>query len=562
MHLRKLWLLAGVVLAALAVVTTGSASQQSANAGGTVIFGADQEPGILNGDIIGGNLFWGTEVISPVFPTTFRVYPDFSFRPELATTTVKTNPFRLTYHIKKNAVWYEAGGPTRPITAADYVTGLSVIMNKNFKILSQTGYEDIKSHKCVPANCAKAKTVTFTFSVPFAGWKTLFGSQGVMPSFAVNGEDFNKVWINDLDNPKDGKPISGGPFYLPNGGWDRGKQLTLLRNPKFWGPKAKLAKAVYRFLPDTNTTAEAIRGREVDVIYPQPQLFLVPLRHTAGIKTQIGRGPIFEHLDFNVGFGKGPFNPLLKNLKVRQAIAYGIDRRAIVNALYTKTDIAPGLPVLNDPIILTGNKFYKGHWKAYTHNAKKAIALMKSAGCTGGPATPGAGGTWTCNGTKASFKFKWKSGNQLRELTFEAMQAQLKDVGIQLVADDTPNALSEDLPNGNYDIILFAWVGSPDISGWDDIYGCRSGSNHAQDNNQGYCNNTVDRDLVNANHQLNTARQYALTNAALAQMVKQMPIIPLYQKPTYLIYRTAMKGLIENPTSEGPVWNINKWTKA
>src|ERR1051326_7933513 len=124
MHLRKLWLLAGVVLAALAVVTTGSASQQSANAGGTVIFGADQEPGILNGDIIGGNLFWGTEVISPVFPPTFRVFPDFSFRPELATTTVKTNPFRLTYHIKKNAVWYEAGGPTRPITAADYVTGL------------------------------------------------------------------------------------------------------------------------------------------------------------------------------------------------------------------------------------------------------------------------------------------------------------------------------------------------------------------------------------------------------------------------------------------------------
>src|ERR671936_2348038 len=102
MHLRKLWLLAGVVLAALAIVTTGSASQQSAKAGGTVIFGADQEPGILNGDIIGGNLFWGAEVISPVFPTTYRVFPDFSFRPELVTKVkVQQNPFRLTYFIKK-----------------------------------------------------------------------------------------------------------------------------------------------------------------------------------------------------------------------------------------------------------------------------------------------------------------------------------------------------------------------------------------------------------------------------------------------------------------------------
>src|SRR5207237_6029612 len=118
MHLRKLWLLAGVVLAALAIVTTGSASQQSAKAGGTVIFGADQEPGILNTDIIGGNLFWGAEVVSPVFPTAYRIYPDFSIRPELASAAVQANPFRLPYHINKKPVWYEAAGCTQPITAA------------------------------------------------------------------------------------------------------------------------------------------------------------------------------------------------------------------------------------------------------------------------------------------------------------------------------------------------------------------------------------------------------------------------------------------------------------
>jgi peptide/nickel transport system substrate-binding protein len=546
-----------VVLAALAIVTTGSASQQSPKALGTVIFGAEQEPGILNTDIIGGNLFWGAEVVSPVFPTAYRVYPDFSFRPELASATVQTGPFRLTYHINKKAVWYEAGGGTKPITAQDFITGWHIIMTKDFKILSQVGYEDIKSAKVI-----NSKTVRFTFTKPFAGWRTMFSSQVVVPTSAVQGEDFNKVWINDMNDPKTGKPISGGPFYMPNGGWNRGKDLTLLRNPKYWGPKAKLAKAVYRFLPDTNTTAEAIRGREVDVIYPQPQLFLVPLRHTSGIKVQVGRGPIFEHIDFNMGFGKGPFNPLLKELYMRQSIGYGIDRNAVVQALYTKTDIAPGLPVLNDPIILTASKYYKAHWKGYTHNAKKSISILRAHGCTGGPATPGAGGVYTCNGTKAIFKFKWRSGNQLRQLSFEAMQAQLKDVGIQLVADDTPNALSQDLPNGNFDIILFAWVGTPDISGWDAIYGCRSGSDHAQDNNQGYCDQKVDRLLVAANHQLNAAQQYATTNAALAQMETQVPTIPLFQKPTYLIYRTVMSGLIENPTSEGPVWNINKWSKA
>src|SRR5205807_10366883 len=116
MHRYKLWLLAGLVFTSLIVAGTGSASSQSSKAGGTVIFGADQEPGILNTDIIGGNLFWGAEVVSPVFPTAYRIYPDFSIRPELASATVQTNPFRLTYHIKKNAVWYEAGGASHPIT--------------------------------------------------------------------------------------------------------------------------------------------------------------------------------------------------------------------------------------------------------------------------------------------------------------------------------------------------------------------------------------------------------------------------------------------------------------
>ena len=130
-----------------------------------------------------------------------------------------------------------------------------------------------------------------------------------------------------------------------------------------------------------------------------------------------------------------------------------------------------------DPARLYYKKYLEAQPKGkFAGNAKKAISLMKAHGCTGGPATPGAGGVWTCNGTKASFKFKWKSGNQLRQLSFEAMQAQLKEVGIQLIADDTPNALTQDLPGGNFDIILFAWIGSPDISGNDAIYGCRSGS--------------------------------------------------------------------------------------
>ena len=53
MRRRFYWLVLGVLLAGLSLAATGSAASQKPAANGTVIFGADQEPGILNVDIIG-----------------------------------------------------------------------------------------------------------------------------------------------------------------------------------------------------------------------------------------------------------------------------------------------------------------------------------------------------------------------------------------------------------------------------------------------------------------------------------------------------------------------------
>ena len=117
MQRRRALLLVGATLVALVAVASGAASPASKDAGGTVVFGADQEPGILNTNIIGGDPFWGAEIASPVFATTYRVYPDFTFHPEvISKATITKNPFSVTYYIKKNAHWNDG----KPITAQDY----------------------------------------------------------------------------------------------------------------------------------------------------------------------------------------------------------------------------------------------------------------------------------------------------------------------------------------------------------------------------------------------------------------------------------------------------------
>jgi peptide/nickel transport system substrate-binding protein len=552
--MKKLLLLAVVVFTGLVLVGTGAAKQASSQAKGTMVIGLEQEPGILNGWITGGDALATNYVASPMFSEAYRLKPNMVFQPELITKVkIQQNPFRITYYIKKNAYW-NSGGKKIPVSANDFVQHWHTIMNKSNQILDTTFYDQIKSAKVI-----NQKTVQFTFTAPYAGYKLKFSA--LLPSFATKGQDFNKMWLNFINDPNNGgKPLSDGPFMMPNANaWIRGRQATLVANPKWWGGKTKLAKLVFRFYPDSQTEAQQIKSGELDVFNPQPQVFLVPLRRQAGLKTQVGMGPTFEYIGFNAGYKKA--QPLLGQAWFRQAFAYAIDRTAMVNALFHATGIAPKLPVYQNNWIFAGSPYYKKIWGFVKKNQQKAINMLKSHGCTGGPDKPGAGGVFTCQGHRASFPFQWRSGNQIRVLEFETLQAQVKNVGIELKADDSADLYTSRFPRGDTDVYVAGWIGSPDLSGLDNLYGCRDDAkNQAQQNYQGYCNKIVNSSLLKANVTFDTAKQAALMNKANTQMAKDMIVIPLYQKPTYLIYKNKFKGLVENPTSETFVWNIGKVT--
>jgi glutathione transport system substrate-binding protein len=555
MHRSHIRLIVGALVVAMSLTAVGGALGGSAakpRSGGTVVFGADQEPNLLNTFITGGDHFWAGQITGIVIVGSYVLTPSFVYKPYLVNkVTVQKNPFRLTYHIKKNAKWYEAGkGVTGDVTAQDYIFTWRTIMDKRWEILGVTGYEDIARAKVI-----NKKTVQFIYKKPFAGYKTIFSQ--ILPAYALSGQDFNKTWINNINNPKTNRPISNGSFYLLS--WQRGRQAELQRNPSFKASRtAYLQKVVVRFLADTNTTAQQIRGGEVDVIYPQPQAFLVPLRQVSSLRIQVGLGPVWEHIDFNMGF-KGQGDPLLRKRFVREALARSINRQAIVNALYHATGIAPSLGVLNSAILVANQRGYKPHWAQYAFSTARARQIMQRNGCQ-----TGSDGVWVCQGAKASFRLSTTAGNALRVLAEEIVQAQWKQAGFQINIVNDPGRLlfDERLPGGNYDLAMYAWNGSPDITGWNNIYGCRDDAkNQNQQNRQGYCSAKVTRLLNQVNSSFSEAKQAALTNQALVQMAKDVILIPLFQKPTYLIYKRSFAGLKENPTSAGPTWNIEFWYK-
>ncbi len=136
------------------------------------------------------------------------------------------------------------------------------------------------------------------------------------------------------------------------------------------------------------------------------------------------------------------------------------------------------------------------------------------------------------------------------------MQAQAKSAGIEFRPDSQPSRLFfPRLSDGNYDLALFAWVGTGDPAGQTDIYGCGGGSNW-----KGYCNKKVTNLLRASDAALNPTARKNYVNRADALLANDAITIPLYQKPTYFVYKTKLHGLVDNSTLQGPTWNVERWT--
>jgi peptide/nickel transport system substrate-binding protein len=542
----SIWLVVGALIALTGLLaSTAAVAGTNVRRGGTVIFGADQEPGTLNGFVVGGDHLWTSNARYPTYAGSFIVTPKGTYKNDLVSSVKFTRkPFTVTYNIKKNARWSDG----RPLTANDYLFTWQTIMNKQWNILSTIGYEDISR-----AQVINAKTFKTTYKKTFSGWRDLFSD--ILPRHALEGENFNDVWRNKLDNPKTGQPLSSGPFLLQ--AWNKGTSMTFVRNPRYWGTRPNLDRIIYRFVPDTNTQVQQIRGGEIDILNPQPQPSFTALRGVRGLKTLLSRGPSWEKLDFNFGY-KGNGDPLVRKKFFRQAIAHGLNRQAIVRTVFGR--ILPGiqLPVLQSGIIMSTSAFYKQHWAQYDYSPTKARRLMEQNGCR-----RGGDGIYVCGGQRASIRWTGTTGNQRREFTFEIAQSQLKNVGIEIKADFAPPAVAfgPKKTTGDYDIFDYAWVSpSPDISGWDSIYGCQTAT-EAQQNNQGYCNRTVDRLLKQANAELDLKKQAVIVNRALAILAKDLVVLPLYQLPGMVIHRTSVHGVQENPFAIGPFWTVKSWSK-
>ncbi len=461
MRMKRKWLrpLAAVAVVALVAASCGgddddddSTDTTAAGAtttepvdvpeGGTLVIGAEQEPDCVAWILTCSGSSWGywmmgVTTMPRAYDTvkegdTWVAVPNPLLTGEA--TVDETDPEKpvVTYSLNPEAVWSDGTA----ISCDDFVFTWDAIANGE-DIYDPTGYTDIEG-----IDCPDAQTVVVSYARPYAGWKGLFGAgYGIFPAHILEGKSISDEMAN-------GYEWSGGAWMIEK--WEKGVEVVLVPNENWWGDAPKLDEVIFKIQADTAAEFQAFKNNEVSMIYPQPQLDVVDQIQGGieGAQTQFSADTgNLEALWMNNAAAP------LDDPNVRKAVAYALDRDAIVGRLFGDLGIDTAMQTLNPPI-LAGFSDPEA-WSMYTLDLDMVDELLTESGYA-----KGDDGYYAKDGERLSLELKSTAGNARRELTGQVLQEQLKAAGIEMVLNyqEAGALFGEQLPAGDYQFALYAQV--------------------------------------------------------------------------------------------------------
>jgi len=486
-------------------------------------------------EVLGGVLAGGPFVVPPDFNVVEN--PDYVESVDV----VSTDPMVIEYTLNTDAVWNDGS----PVGIDDFDYAWKTLNGKDCpscEAASTAGYEQIESLE------ANGNVITATFTDPYADWKGLFG--GLYPAHvAAQHGDLSTpdglyaafTWFNGADNVPD---YSAGPYIITD--YDKDVSVTLEPNDRWWGEvKPSLDKLVFRIITEQAQEVPALQSKEVNVIYPQPNQDIVDaVKGIADVSYVSSQGLTWEHLDLNTA------NPLLADKALRSAIFTAVDREDIIAK--TVGQFTEGLKPLGSHNFVPGQAGYKdlitdsGQGAGDVDAAKQ---ILTDAGYTGV-------GTdlKTPDGTDVSLRFGFTQGNTLREQTGALVQGYLRALGIDVQLAPFAS-LGGTLGSGDYDIIIFAWVGGPfPYGGAIQLWGSESESNYNH-----FTSTESDELLQQAATESDSATADGLLNQSDEILTADAVVLPLFQKPTFLAAYNNIVNIRDNASNAAPVYNVQEW---
>jgi len=415
---------------------------------------------------------------------------------DLAKSWEHPDPLLYIFHLRSDVRFHNG----RPLTSEDVRYTLESILTDEVPSFLKGDLNVIES-----IDTPDPATVVFHLKTPFSPFLSNLGV-GILPRGS---------------GPHTGEaPVGTGPFRLARQRRDQDLQLEAFDSYFRGAPACKRLRL--KVVPEAVSRQQELLKGSVDLVVNDLSPDQVQaLRGTTDLETVTGPSNSSAYLGFNLE------DPILRNVRVRQAVAYSLDRARIIQELLR------GLARPATGLLPPDNWAYTPDVRTYPHDVAEARRLLEESGYH----DPDG------DGPRPRFALTYKTTtNELAREQASVFQEQLKEVGIELqIRSIEWGTFYDDIKAGRFQIFSLQWTQLLDP----DVYRLRFGSSFlppAGFNRVRYVNPEVDRLLAEGTRATSLddrKRIYARIQQILAE---ELPYVSLWHKSNFAIMRKRVRG--------------------
>jgi peptide/nickel transport system substrate-binding protein len=436
----------------------------------------------------------------------------------------------LTYTIRPDATW----GDGTPITTRDVQFTWEVGRHPKSGIANAELYRRIWRIDLVDGKTFTLHDEKLDFSYNAINDFRLLPEHLERPVFESDPGTYRNRTLFDTDPTNPG--LAFGPYRIAR--ISPGSQILLERNPTWWGETPAFERIVIKAIENTTALEANLLSGEVQMIEGSLGLSLdqaLAFERRNGERFQVFYKPglVYEHMDVMLE------NPTLADVRVRQALLYGLDRAAISERLFA------GRQPVADTSVHPLDWIHTDELQHYAFDFAKAAALLDDAGWKVGA----DGMRRNTAGEPLRIELMTTAGNRTRELIEQVAQGQWRQLGVETTIRNEPARVffGETTSKRRFaGLSLFAWISSPEnvprttlhskeipseANGW-------SGQNFT-----GYRNPHVDELLDAIEIELDRDRRAALWHELQRIYAQDLPALPLFFRADAHIWPRWLEGV-------------------
>lgn len=449
--------------------------------------------------------------------------------PSLANGGISRDGLSLIYHLRRNVKWSDGA----PFDADDVVYTVGAILDRGNNISAREAWDHVSG-----ATASGKYTVVLHLKSPFAPFASRFFSSNstscILPKHVLGGSPI----INDV--PYNALPVGIGPFRYS--AFRRSDAVEMEANPFYFRGHPKLAKIIYKIVPEENTLYTQLQTGEVDLWAAIGGTFADRVRQIPGVRVVSAPSPFISAIYFNTQ------SPPLRDPAVRRALRFATDRRYLLANVYHNSG------TLAESVVPRISADYDGALPQAPFDPAGAERLLDGAGWR-----RGADGTRSKDEVPLLINIAIPSGYAPSTLTAEILRAGWAKIGVGVAVKSfaigtffAPASAGGILNTGKFDAAMLSLQGTvlADVAL---DYGCAyappNGFNVSR-----YCNHAVDAAMDAYNRSYDPKVRAPLARRFQREIDDDAPAIVTYERDFIYAFSAALTGF--TPTGFGSFDNF------